>query len=549
MRLARSGVAVVAVSLSLGVVGHADGPERSAAVLGGNLPGTLPLFPATNWWNLDISTAPVDPGSAGYIGFIGVGRTLHPDFGACVDVPCGDDTYGMPYIIVDGSQPKRQVNFTDRGGYPDESDGDGVPFYPIPDQAIGQAHWLEGGPPGSQDVGGDRHMLIVDRDNLFLYELWDLNYDPLQQRWEAGSGAFFDMKTNNRRTDGWTSADAAGLAILPGLIRYDEAYGSQPIRHAFRFTSRDSNGSVFPASHDAGSRTGALPMGARLRLKPGVNISGYPAHIQRIFQAMKTYGLIMADNGSDMYISGTFDTRWDNDQLNPYFDDLTANDFEVIQLGWNPPHPPTLRGVSPPSGPLAGGTRITVAGTDFVAGATVTVGGLAATGVTVTDATVLTATTPAHAAGTVGVTVTNPGALSASLAGAFTYNPLRYYAVTPCRAFDTRQADGPAGGPAFTPGGIRQFSVGGVCGVPAGARAVAVNLTAVNPAGIGNLRVAPSGVPVPTASALNFRTGSTRANNASVSLGADGKVQIRCDMTGAPTGTLHVVMDVYGYYN
>ena len=199
---------------------------------------------------------------------------------------------------------------------------------------------------------------------------------------------------------------------------------------------------------------------------------------------------------------------------------------------------------------------ITVSGTDFMAGATVTVGGAAATGVTVTDATVLTATNPAHAAGAVGVTVTNPGALSASLAGAFTYNPLRYHAVTPCRAFDTRQADGPAGGPAFTPGGIRQFSVGGVCSVPAGARAVVVNLTAVNPAGVGNLRVAPSGVPVPTAEwgvmiseGRNYISTHSRANNASVSLGADGKVQVRCDMTGAPTGTVHVLMDVYGYYN
>ncbi|HEX6738313.1 MAG TPA: IPT/TIG domain-containing protein, partial [Vicinamibacteria bacterium] len=484
MRLARPAVAVVVLSLLLTGVGFTDGPERTAAVQGGPLPGTLPLFPATNWWNLDITSAPVDPGSDGFITFLGPGRGLHPDFGACADSPCGDDIYGMPYIIVDGSQPKRQVNFTDRDGYPDESDGDGVPFYPIPDQAITQRHWIEGGAPGGQDVGGDRHMLLVDRDNLFLYELWDLNYDPIQGRWEAGSGAFFDMKTNNRRTDGWTSADAAGLAILPGLVRYDEAFGAQPIRHAIRFTSRDSNGYVYPASHEAGSRAGALPMGARLRLKPGVVITGFPAHIQRIFQAMKTYGLIMADNGSDMYISGTFDTRWDNDQLNPYFSQIHASDFEVIQLGWNPAAPPTLRAVSPPSGPLAGGTRITVTGTDFAAGATVSVGGSAATAVTRVDANTLTATTPAHAAGTVAVTVTNPGTLSATLAGAFTFNPLRYFALTPCRVFDTRQADGPVGGPALTPGSVRQFPVGGACGVPAGARAVAANFTAVNPAGV-----------------------------------------------------------------
>ena len=144
------------------------------------------------------------------------------------------------------------------------------------------------------------------------------------------------LKLYRNRPDGWTSADAAGLAILPGLVRYDEAFGDQPIRHAFRFTVRSTNGYVFPASHDAGSTQGALPMGARLRLKGSKDLSSCAPATQRIFQAMKTYGLIVADNGTDMYISGTYDTRWNNDVLNPEFGSLSASDFEVVQLGWQP---------------------------------------------------------------------------------------------------------------------------------------------------------------------------------------------------------------------
>jgi hypothetical protein len=137
-----------------------------------------------------------------------------------------------------------------------------------------------------------------------------------------------------RRPDGWTSADAAGLAILPGLARYEEAASGRDIRHAFRVTVRSTNGYVWPASHRAGSSSGALPMGARLRLKSSKNLSGHPAYIQRIFRGMQTYGLIVADNGSDMYISGAMDSRWNNDELNPAFGSLTAGDFEVVQLGW-----------------------------------------------------------------------------------------------------------------------------------------------------------------------------------------------------------------------
>ena len=307
-------------------------------VEGGALPGPLPLFPPDNWWNLDISNAPVDPSSAAFISFINNGGTrhLHPDFGGEVS-PGSAQIYGMPYAVVDGTQPELTVRFV---LYPGESDGVGVPFYRIPAEAITQPHWIEGGDPGSVDLRGseDRHLLIVDRDNKYLYELYNAYYNTSTGQWEAGSGAFWDMKTNNRRPEGWTSADAAGLAILPGLVRYDEAYDPSvtEIQHAFRVTVRATNGHVYPASHSAGSTFGALPMGARLRLRASKVISGFTPEVQKIFRAMKTYGLIVADNGSDMFITGTFDTRWNNDILNPAFYGLTAGDFEVVQLGWNP---------------------------------------------------------------------------------------------------------------------------------------------------------------------------------------------------------------------
>lgn len=315
--------------------------EPFAATPGGPLPPPLPLFPPDNWWNLDVSAAPVDPRSDAFIAFVGPARRLHPDFGG-EESPGSVAIYGMPYIVVDSSQLKRSVQFL----YASESD---LGPYPIPDEAATQAHWIEGGWPGNVDrrAENDRHLLIVDRDNKFLYELWNVYFDGAS--WQAGSGAFFDTKTNNRRPEGWTSADAAGLAILPGLVRYDEVFGPEEIRHALRVTLRASNGYVYPASHEAGSNPQALPMGARLRLKASKDISGLPGEMQKIFRAMKRYGLIMADNGTDMYVSGTFDTRWNGDVLNSSFGALTASDFEVIQLGYTAPPPgPDLRALPNP---------------------------------------------------------------------------------------------------------------------------------------------------------------------------------------------------------
>jgi hypothetical protein len=415
------------------------------------LPGPLPLFPPDNWWNLDVSTAPVDPSSAAFIGFIG-GDGLHPDFGGAYG-PGNVNVYGFPYIVVDASQPKRTVTFS----YADESDPVG---YPIPDEAITQPHWIEHGEPGNALVPGvDRHLLIVDRDNNHLYELYNAFWDGA--KWTAASGAFFDMKTNNRRPEGWTSADAAGLAILPGLVRYDEVYGTDEIQHAFRFTVRATNGYVYPASHRAGSTSGALPMGARLRLKASKDISGFPAEMQRIFRAMKRYGLIVADNGSDMYVSGTFDTRWDNDVLNPAFAGLTANDFEVVELGWNPP-------TVAPTGP-----------TDF-------------------------------------------------------------YTLAPCRLLDTRLAEGPDGGPAVPAAGQRVVVATGRCSIPAGAKAVSLNVTAVAPPAPGNLSFFPG------ISTLNFTRGQTAANNAVVALASSGSGTFV--LRNSSTASVHVVVDVNGYF-
>ena len=340
-------LAVLAVVATIPVVSAQQCPA-TVPVEGATPPAPLPLFPSDNWWNADISVAPVDGGSASYIAFINNGgtRRLHPDFGGEAS-PGSVDVYGMPYAIVNGSQPKQAVTFD----YWDESDGvdmatgQGIPFYPIPSQAATQQHWVEGGAAGNVDqrTQGDRHLFVIDCTNRYLYELYNVYFNSSQAKWYAGSGAFFDLNANNRRPDGWTSADAAGLAIFPGLVRYDEAWNGAiaDIGHAFRVTVRATNGYVYPASHRAGSTAGAPPMGARLRLKTSVNgldpaLRTSDPNVRKIFRAMQKYGLIVADNGSDMYISGTFDTRWNNDVLNPAFSTLSASDFDVVQLGWKP---------------------------------------------------------------------------------------------------------------------------------------------------------------------------------------------------------------------
>jgi hypothetical protein len=285
--------------------------------------GGRQLFPSDNWWNQDISSAPVDSQSNAYLDFIGRSRTAHPDFGPA--------PYGFPYLSVPGSQARVAVNFT---SYASESDTgiNGLSGYPIPEMAKTTPNVIEGGVAGG-GTSGDRHLIIVDRDRWLLYEMAATRWNASSQRWEASVGAIFDLASNARRPDQWTSSDAAGLAILPGLVRYDEAVRG-PIRHAMRVTVRATNGYVFPASHRAGDTAGALPMGARLRLKASKDLSAYPAIVRNIFRGMQTHGLIVADNGTDLYVSGAMDSRWNNDELNPAFRTLTPNDFEVVTLGW-----------------------------------------------------------------------------------------------------------------------------------------------------------------------------------------------------------------------
>jgi hypothetical protein len=298
--------------------GTATGEVRLTDDLGGRQ-----LFPSDNWWNQDVTQAPIDPQSDAFIEFIGRTRAMHPDF--------GPPPYGIPYVGVGRGEARTPVTFVDYGSESDEGYR-GERGYPIPDAARTQPNFIEGGVAGG-GATGDRHLLIVDRDNWVLYELFAARWNAAAGTWEAGSGAVFDLSSNTRRPEGWTSADAAGLAVLPGLVRYDEAVRG-PIRHALRVTVRRTNGYVWPASHRAGNTAGALPMGARLRLKSSRDLSRYPGYIQNIFRAMQTHGLIVADNGSDMFVSGAMDARWNNDELNPAFRSLVASDFDVIQRGW-----------------------------------------------------------------------------------------------------------------------------------------------------------------------------------------------------------------------
>ena len=228
---------------------------------------------------------------------------------------------GIPYTVVSGSQPKVPIDFD----YEYESDPGP---YPIPPDAA-----IEGVPDWDTGYEGDRHVLVLDSDNCLLYETF-YTWPNGDGSWSAGSGAIFTLKSNALRPAGWTSADAAGLPILPGLIRYDEV-AAGAINHAIRFTVVNTRGAyVWPARHEASSLTGPQypPLGQRFRLKINFDISGFPQPMQVILQAMKKYGIILADNGSDWYISGTTDNRWDNDMLVAGFSQLQGSDFEAVDV-------------------------------------------------------------------------------------------------------------------------------------------------------------------------------------------------------------------------
>jgi hypothetical protein len=280
---------------------------------GASLNGFVP-FPAANAWNQDISSAPVDPNSSAIINFIGDSTPLHPDFGAGL---YAGQTIGIPYVVVSGSRFVN-VNYT---AYGNESDPGPMP---VPKNAP-----IEGYPkPGD----GDRHVLVLDRDNCWLYELYDSHLQT-DGSWKAGSGAVWDLLNDEQRPYTWTSADAAGLPIFPGLARYHEVASGQ-IQHALRFTLRYSRTAFTPpASHWAGNSTNvyAAPMGMRMRLKSSYDISSFPPQSQVILAALKKYGMIMADNGSSMFISGDPDNRWNNNDLST-LKQVPASAFEVVLI-------------------------------------------------------------------------------------------------------------------------------------------------------------------------------------------------------------------------
>ncbi len=273
------------------------------------------IFPANNPWNQRVDTASVDSNSASVIARFSASH-LHPDFGA----DWNGGPFGIPYVVVSGTQQKVNI-----GPIEYASESDPGP-YPIPANAP-----VEGGAQSD----GDRHVLALDRDNWVLYELF-YAFPNGDGSWRAGSAAKFDLNSNALRPEGWTSADAAGLPILPGLVRYDEVYEEQAINHAIRFTLQNTRKAyVHPATHFASSRTDLSypPLGARFRLKAAFDISGFTPANRVVLQAMKTYGLILADNGSNMYISGVPDSRWNDDELNQ-LKSLTASNFEMVQLGF-----------------------------------------------------------------------------------------------------------------------------------------------------------------------------------------------------------------------
>jgi hypothetical protein len=269
-----------------------------------------PMFPGDHVWNVRVDSLPVDANSAAYVATIGSASPAHADFGT---VYAGAPN-GIPYVVVGASQPRVAVTFD----YADESDPGP---YPIPADAP-----IEGGPTSS----GDRHVLVVDRDGCKLYELFAA-YRNADGTWHAGSGAVFDICGYALRPQTWTSADAAGLPILPGLVRYEEVAAGE-IAHALRFTAPQTrNQFLWPARHQASSRTAPNypPMGQRFRLKASLDISDYAPNVQVILRALKKYGMFLADNGSSWFLSGAPDPRWSDDELHQ-LGQLHGSDFEAV---------------------------------------------------------------------------------------------------------------------------------------------------------------------------------------------------------------------------
>ena len=278
------------------------------------------IFPADNPWNTDISAYPVHPNSANWVNFIGSTKFLHPDFGTFWN----GAPIGIPYVVVPANQPRVPIEFD----YWDESDPGP---YPIPDNPP-----IEGGPNST----GDRHILMLGLERCELHEVFyawppGTGPNPYNDRWWAGSGAYFDLRSNALRPDGWTSADAAGLPILPGLVRYDEVVEQGAIHHALRFTVRQTQrGYIHPATHFASSTTdpNVPPMGLRMRMKASYSCAAYTSEVQVICAALKKYGMFLADNGSDWFVSGAHDPRWNDSRLGD-LKKIPGSAFEAVNTG------------------------------------------------------------------------------------------------------------------------------------------------------------------------------------------------------------------------
>jgi hypothetical protein len=299
-----------------GSTGGSGGSGNTGNTGGGPPIGNCTIFPGDNAWNTDVSGFPVHANSDHFIDSIGRTTGMHADFGTVWD----GAPIGIPFVVVPGSQATVPIVFTDYG---DESDPGP---YPVPPDAP-----IEGGADGT----GDRHVLVVDDDNCVLYEMfyaWPQNGGA---SWEASSGAVWDLTSNATRTIGWTSADAAGLPIFPGLARYEEVVVQQAVNHALRFTvSQSQMAYVLPATHYASSdpNSDLPPMGLRLRMKAGYDCSTLSAEVQVLCTAFKTYGLIVADNGSDWYVSGAPNSLWSDDNLQS-ISSITGDAFEVVDTG------------------------------------------------------------------------------------------------------------------------------------------------------------------------------------------------------------------------
>jgi len=310
---AAGSLAAMGLGLTLVLAAEPEQPAQAKAPSLKTKFGDVEILPADNPWNRDVSKLPVHPSSADYLGSIGLDKPLHPDFGTVWN----GAPNGIPYVVVGADQPKVPVTFE----YADESDKGP---YPIPPDAP-----VEGGP----NAKGDRHVLVIDAQGKKLYELFSTF--KTDAGWKAGSGAIFDLTSNRLRPAGWTSADAAGLPIFPGLARYDEIVEQKELRHALRFTvKRTQRGYVAPATHWASkSKDRKLPpMGLRVRLKADYDVSRFPPAAQVILKGLKKYGMLLADNGGDWFISGAPHEKWNDDELNT-LKRVKGQDLEAVATG------------------------------------------------------------------------------------------------------------------------------------------------------------------------------------------------------------------------